>query len=532
MKLKSLAYYLALFILIFTPLALSYFILVNTVFAQSVLPNVRIFDRDLSFLSEEETRAVVKAEALKLLPKSINVIFEDKTYTIPSEDLDFDINSYNIVNYGKGPDFFKVLSEAINVFSGIEMNVEYSFNTDSLLSSLGFSKKGPLSYVENNQFNCNENNIPLNSIKREQLQKDLVQYIKNNKTFDLKLKNYLNKDEQNLYLGCLKFRKDAEKIQNNFLNIVSNSPLRVEDYFTLNANDNNLIWEFKNENAIIDLLFSYKELTEIQTYEGEFDIVSEKIYLYKTPKEGIALDLNKNITLLENWINSTDLNTNPIQLDFIKPQIHFSDFPIYDFTKVIGEGKTRIELIRNGQANAVIPFTMFGLDEIDKMVIEPNQEFSYINTIQPQGNGLTKAGRPIAPGICNSTTTLFRAVLESGLKVTDRSSHAFQVASYNWGYDYNIVDAAYFTSPAVDFKFSNNSEYPIMIKVEYSKDNDFQYNSVKLLSSSEFVEREVELTNWKIWDKYSNSNFKASFDQIVKENGTLLFADNFYSHYL
>lgn len=535
MRSKSAIYYIAVLTFTIIPIALAYYIFVNTVMATSVLPNVRLSSSDVSLYTQVQLTEEINAKALESTPERVNISFEGEELSVGTQDIGFSVDTYDLVNYGKGDNIFKVIYEGLNLIRGVEVNVDYKINVDTFLSKLGIiiNSNNP-SRIESNSFICLTNQYSLSSINKENIETDLVNAIRAKSNFIFNLDKYLtNENEKLLYTGCLKYKKDYPKIADKVTNILSNDTKKVENYFELKLENNKAHWKIKDSEAFKTLIQSFKITNDTPVIEGEYEIINNsEIYLYKPYSDGLLIDINSTESSIYEWLKSENLESSPIVYNKVQPQILSYDLPIIDYTQQIGVGNTRIELVRNGIENFIIAYTMFGLDEVDKYVIESGEEFSYIEAIAPQQNGTTKSGRPIAGGICNSTTTLFRAALEAGLPVTDRSYHAYYVPSYEWGYPLNIVDAAYYTDPKVDFKFKNDTHYPILIKVEYSKDSDYQYNTVKLLTSSQATKRSVELANWKIWDKYSSKNFKGSFDRTVIENGEILFKDNFYSHYL
>jgi len=535
MKAKSVVYYVTLLIFILVPIALGYYILVNTVLARSVLPNVRLNSSDISLYSKEEISIQVSEQALASFPERINVKFENDELSIGASDINLEVDTYDLVNYGKGSNLFKVIAEGINLIKGVEVNVNYTFDTTAFINKLGLNTdQANISTIIGSKYICHKNSYPFTSLNTKTLELDLINSINTNITFEFKPSKYLTDNSEKLiYEACLKYKNDYPKFAKKFIEDLPLNEFKVENLFVLENESNTPIWKVKSLENLGQYIDKYKIHYDILPEEGEYEIINNsEIYLYKAYKEGLNIYKEESISVISNWINSNNFDTNPFVHAAIKPKLLSYGYPIKDFTQQIGMGNTRIELERDGFDNIVLAYTMFGLDEINREVINAGEEFSYIKTIDPQPNGTTKSGRPIASGICNSTTTLFRAVLEAGLPVKDRSYHAYYVPSYEWGYPLNIVDAAYYTNPKVDFKFKNNSEYPILIRIEYSKDSDYQYNTVKILTSSNFEKRTVELTNWKIWDKFSSTNFKGSFDRIVSTNGQVLFQDNFFSHYL
>jgi vancomycin resistance protein YoaR len=96
----------------------------------------------------------------------------------------------------------------------------------------------------------------------------------------------------------------------------------------------------------------------------------------------------------------------------------------------------------------------------------------------------------------------------------------------------NIVDAAYLTTPVVDFKFINDLNYPILIKTEITRPGDnWQYHTLKVYTSSEAPDRTVEFYDWKKWNEYSSKVFEAHFKRKVIQNGEEIRNDEFYSKY-
>lgn len=104
---------------------------------------------------------------------------------------------------------------------------------------------------------------------------------------------------------------------------------------------------------------------------------------------------------------------------------------------------------------------------INGMVIQPGQKFSFSNSIGPRNaeNGYviapTFVNRQIVPGmgggICQVSSTMYAAMLEGGIKATQRYAHSMPVTYIPQGMDATIV------AGQKDLTFTNNFEYPITI---------------------------------------------------------------------
>lgn len=110
-----------------------------------------------------------------------------------------------------------------------------------------------------------------------------------------------------------------------------------------------------------------------------------------------------------------------------------------------------------------------GCHLIDGTVLYPGEEFSAYGAVSPfsEANGYYMAGSylngqvvdSLGGGICQVSTTLYNAVLRSELEVTERYNHSMIVS-----YVDPSADAAIAESSGKDFKFKNNTEYPIYIE--------------------------------------------------------------------
>ncbi len=164
-----------------------------------------------------------------------------------------------------------------------------------------------------------------------------------------------------------------------------------------------------------------------------------------------------------------------IPLLYTEPEINTGALEELLFRDVIAERKTYISGTSNRINNVKLAAAA-----IDGTILNPGETFSYNETVgqRTTEKGYLPAGayvggevvQEIGGGICQVSSTLYCCVLHADLEVVDRSNHMFIVtylplgndATVNWG--------------SVDFKFKNNTEYPIQIEM-FSEDG---YLNVKL----------------------------------------------------
>jgi vancomycin resistance protein YoaR len=107
-------------------------------------------------------------------------------------------------------------------------------------------------------------------------------------------------------------------------------------------------------------------------------------------------------------------------------------------------------------------------EAINNVVLGPGDSFSYNQTV---GERTAERGYQPAPeiinkqlvmgiggGICQTSSTLFNAIDGAGLQVTARSHHSKHVGYVPAGRDATV------SWGGPDFKFTNNKDYPVIIK--------------------------------------------------------------------
>ena len=115
-----------------------------------------------------------------------------------------------------------------------------------------------------------------------------------------------------------------------------------------------------------------------------------------------------------------------------------------------------------------------GAAKLDGMIVRPGETFSFNERIGAftkaegwvEGSVIVedRTEQGIGGGICQVSTTLFRAALAAGLPIEERWPHLYRVRYYEMGGAPIGYDSTIF-SPGIDLKFKNDFETPIMLRV-------------------------------------------------------------------
>lgn len=208
---------------------------------------------------------------------------------------------------------------------------------------------------------------------------------------------------------------------------------------------------------------------EVQEGLFEFNPQDKRVTAFKPSQEGRKLDIDKTYKAI------TDALTDPkgqkeiiLPVAIVKPKIQTSDVNSLGIKQLLGRG------ISNFAGS--IPNRIYNINltasKINGILIPPNETFSFNQTVGDisQATGFKQAyvikeGRTVLDdggGVCQDSTTLFRAVLNAGLPVVKRTAHAYRVGYYEQGFPPGL-DATVF-HPSVDFQFKNDTSTHILIQ--------------------------------------------------------------------
>lgn len=135
---------------------------------------------------------------------------------------------------------------------------------------------------------------------------------------------------------------------------------------------------------------------------------------------------------------------------------------------------------------------------INGFVLLPGESFSFNQVVGKRSaangfkpapeyqNGSTVTG--IGGGTCQVSTTLYSAVLYADLKIVSRRNHSMSVGYVPLGQDATVTDGG------IDFKFSNDTEYPVKIESTTSGGK----LTVKIIGTEPDITRTVKITHTRI----------------------------------
>ncbi|MDD5569233.1 MAG: VanW family protein [Candidatus Pacebacteria bacterium] len=462
-------------------------------YKDKIYPGVHLGDVDLSGKTVNQAKELVYQRLDLLNQEGISFAYGKEEIIIrpiiifsPDADIknvliDFDVDKTvsNAMAMGRTGQFLPDLWERATFFFHHEAEAIASFNRNESIKYLkqGFATIEPADakfYIDNNNSLAIE---PEKAGRRLNYDKGLNELERKIKSFDFSLIRLSATNATNPDV----FVADCAKVQDKAKAIADLAPISLS-YGVKN-------WELDSKTLVSWLIVSKNnaqpepaltislDKDKIVAYlEGEvesqiekeaappkFSVIGGSLRRIQFAQTGLELDLSLAADML------VSLPDNPFKkLNLSVKKLPTTDITIGAYlgikekiggntTQIIDSTQNRIDNIKNGAA------------AINGLVIEPDQEFSLLNALQPfdASNGYAKeivikdgvSTPDYGGGLCQLSTTLFRAVLDAGLPVTMRRNHSFWLPYYNPpGTDATIFE------PSPDFRFVNDTGKYVLIQ--------------------------------------------------------------------
>lgn len=353
----------------------------------------------------------------------------------------------------------------------------------------------------------------------------------------------------------------AEKLIEKELVVLVDDETTIDRSWKLEGDDLvaflNISGGFSSE-KISEYVLGLKEAVDRPPQNALFKFENGRVLEFAPGLPGLLVDENSSVgniidslTLTE---NTDEAQTAKLVLVKTDPEIKTPDVNDLGIKELIGRGESTYF--------HSIPGRVFNVahtaNKLNGVLIPPGETFSFNQTIGDisaatgfKSAYVIKDGRTVlgdGGGVCQDSTTLFRAVMDAGLPVSERKGHSYRVGYYEQNSEPGF-DATVF-SPSVDFKFKNDTPAHILIQAKADSAN---YSLViELYGTSDG--RVSEISNYQKWGAvpappplyqddpslapgvirqvdWAASGLKTKFDYKVTRGGETIFEKTFYTTY-
>ncbi len=264
----------------------------------------------------------------------------------------------------------------------------------------------------------------------------------------------------------------------------------------------------------------------VPTSEPFLKIEDGRAIEFTPPQTGKALDrYNSTLKIIEALQNS--ITTIDLVVATTQPTKKLGDSNNLGITELIGRGESKFNgSPRNRRHNIKV-----GVSKMQGVIVEPGDEFSFNKYLGPveASTGflpelvIKKTGTvpEFGGGLCQVSSTTFRAAMHAGLPITQRRNHSYAVQYYApQGTDATIYPGV------IDLKFKNDTGHSILIWPYFKDENYLIFDFY-----GTFDGRKVTLDKPISYDRQSSGAMKAYWTRTVISKDGVTKNDRFDSVY-
>lgn len=235
------------------------------------------------------------------------------------------------------------------------------------------------------------------------------------------------------------------------------------------------------EDVFNETMDTLKERINIPVQDALFEFRGGKVTAFRPSKEGREVNIEETQKRFRDAVTELPTATSrliviqlPIQA--VKPSLTTDRVNAFGIKELIGKGYSEFAHSIPGRIHNV----NLAAAKIHGLLIKPGDTFSFNDALGDvsaatgfQSAYVIKEGRTVlgdGGGVCQVSTTLFRAALAAGLPIIERRAHAYRVAYYEQGGYKAGLDATVF-APSVDLKIKNDTPGYILIQAKTDTKN-------------------------------------------------------------
>lgn len=317
-----------------------------------------------------------------------------------------------------------------------------------------------------------------------------------------------------------------------------------------------------NNQTLNDFLNNLSDRIDIDPQDALFNFENGKVTAFRLSKSGRKVDTVKATQLLNEYLRSlSNLGqiesyhlSLPIPVEVLAPSISTEGSNNLGIKELIGRGQSTFFHSIAGRIHNIF----LAASHINGHLIPPGKIFSFNDAVGDisaatgfQPAYIIKDGKTVlgdGGGVCQVSTTLFRAALNSGLSIVERHAHDYRVGYYEQdskpGFDATVY------APSYDLKIKNDTDNYILIQAQ----TDINNLSLAFELYGTRDGRAVDLTTPRVYSQsppppdlyqddptlpagtvkqtdFAASGAKVDFNYKVKRGDQILSEQTFFSNY-
>lgn len=248
--------------------------------------------------------------------------------------------------------------------------------------------------------------------------------------------------------------------------------------------------------------------------EPELIIENSKVKKFTPPQAGQKTNLLETTLLIQKSLETDGTSTVP-SITELEPKQSLADTNAWGIRELIATGESNFRGSPSNRRHNI----KVGVEKVNGILVAPGQEFSFNENLGPVEEGygflpelvIKKSGTvpELGGGLCQVSSTVFRAAIHAGLPITQRRNHAYAVQYYApQGTDATIYPGI------IDLKFINDTPGYILLWAHFKEKDGLVY---EIYGTRD--DREVKVMPAVQYDRKSDGSMKATWEREVTKNG-------------
>ncbi len=458
------------------------FSLYHAIYAKMVIPGVTILGRDMGGTNYPQLLSDLSIKASTKGPIALKYL--DNNFNIPNSDIDLNYNipktAKNAFNAGRTGNFIlDIKSKFTGIYKPINVSFDYEYNKDKLVSKIieiSLQIENPhkdAAFIFDTNGNLTiEPELTGLVVDKDALKLEIEGRLSNvsSDNIVITVSNYVPKlTESDLLQAAPKMQK-----------LLDNLPIFVfqGSTFSIEGSDfTEMVYPEKegekvvlkvNNDRVKKFVTSIAEEVNRPPKSEIFQVEGTKVIDFRLPTPGYVVKEYDAVEIFSLALLDPSMERQ-IEVPF-EEFLPSASANSYGIKELLGEGYSTYV----GSIAGRIHNIELAAKNLNGLLVAPGETFSFNNGVGPidYAHGFTSAyiiskGRTVlgeGGGVCQVSTTLFRAMLDSGLPVISRTAHAYRVSYYEQKYPVGFDATVY--QPTVDLKFKNDTQNYVLIQSE------------------------------------------------------------------
>jgi vancomycin resistance protein YoaR len=462
------------------------------IYSGRVYPNINVAEVSLSGYKLNDSISVLSVKTE--VPTSLTLTYQDQTFEVAGSNInlsyDFTASAKAAYDYTRTGNLSIDLIRRIGLFlHPVNLNLIVNLDDSRLIKivsvisgQISVDPIEPSIALVNNQITINKG-APGKEVDQETLVSLVKKSFTSNGSSNIEIP--VNTIDDSLT------QEEADELQTRTQKFISKSIQMKFEFNTFTLADTDLLNLLDpksgyKDGAIQDLFQKTSVSVNRNPQNPKFVFLpaqtgkNSKVSEFQPALDGVKIDNEKFkdqlITSLDALENSTDkLESFDIPVIKTSPEVTTDQVNNLGIKELIGRGTSTYFHSIPGRVHNVV----LAASRINGTLVAPGETFSFNQTLGDvtQFTGYQQAyiisnGKTIlgdGGGVCQVSTTLFRAILNVGLPIVERAAHAYRVGYYEQDSPPGLDATVY--GPEPDLKFKNDTSEYILIEATVDPKN-------------------------------------------------------------